>query len=186
MNPSLLNNSSRLATLRAAIDADQALAALPNNPDANQSIADAFNANAAPDFTVWLSSVPVDVVLNQITFANMTPVDAPDGTQTWANRSLAAQGKQLNLQNLILGRQSLPVGQSNFRAALQDALTGLPTGASGATIQANWAGVRTAIQRLATRAERLYATGTGTPASPANIVVEGRVTRDEVEAARNL
>jgi hypothetical protein len=186
MNPSLLNNSQRLTTLKAAIDADPVFSALPNSPDANQAVADALNANASPDFTVWLVNVPVDTVLNQITFASMTPADAPDGTQTWANRSLAAQGKQLNLQNLILGRASLPVGQANFRAALQDALTGLPTGAGGAAIAANWVGVRTAIQRLATRAEKLFATGTGTTGSPANIVVEGRVTRDEVEAARSL
>src|SRR5258708_243964 len=42
--------SAQLGTLKTAIAADGTLAALPNDPDSNPSISDAFNAEAVPTF----------------------------------------------------------------------------------------------------------------------------------------
>ena len=85
----------------------------------------------------------------------------------------------LNAENAT---ESLP----NMRNAFQDCLTNVPSTAAGTNQAAGWVAVQAAMQRLANRAEKLYATGTGTTASPATMVVEGTITADDVQAARNL
>jgi hypothetical protein len=182
MNPPINNLSAAAnAKIKADINANQTLLNLANAGD-YQVLADHYNTDTAA-FWVWAGSTPVETILNQITFSAMTPVDTPDATQPWANRSLAAQGKQFNLQNLIMGRQSIPSGRSNYRAALQDCLTGLPTGVGGATLAANWVGVRDSMKRLATRIEQVLATGTGTFATPADLGGEGRISPAEISLA---
>jgi hypothetical protein len=64
----------------------------------------------------------------------------------------------------------------NWRNAFQDALTALPSKADGTNQAAGWAAVQTAMQRNATVAEKVLATGTGTAASPADIGWEGAVS----------
>lgn len=199
---------AQLTTLKTDINADPAFAALKATADGRQAIADAYNLTAAPAFKVWQTAVPIDVVQDAIVYANMTPAAAVPTTTTlgasptaaqnatynnevaavhvWKSRALSAQGKQMNLQNLLLGRQSVNFAKANIRAAFQDCLTGLPTGAAGALQAAGWTALQTAGQRDATRAEKLYATGTGSVASPATIVFEGSVTGTDVETALNL
>jgi hypothetical protein len=46
--------------------------------------------------------------------------------------------------------------------------------------------VHTHCKRAATRAEKLFSTGTGSTASPATMAFEGVVTYQDVSAARNL
>lgn len=152
---------------------------VPASPDNAQAVADWYNLVAAGPFIVW-RDLPIDTVLGLITYASMTPVDAPDGTQLWANRSLACQGKQFNLQNLTIGRTTAPMRRTNYRAAMQDCLTQIPAGASGALIAANWVGVRDAAKFSATNAEKLFATGTGSTAAPADLVFEGDVSGPDV------
>lgn len=164
---------------------------VPNNGDGNAAVAGWYNLIAAPDFTVW-RDLAMETVLDTITFASMTPADAvptspvdPTAIAVWQARSLACQGKQFNLQNLTIGRTAAPMKRASYRAAMQDCLTGLPAGASGALIAANWTGVRDAAKFLARNVEKLFATGTGSTASPANLVVEGTVSGDDVETARS-
>ncbi|MGH7947905.1 MAG: hypothetical protein ACREQF_01605, partial [Candidatus Binataceae bacterium] len=57
------------------------------------------------------------------------------------------------------------------------------SGAGGATTRANLLAL---WKRLATRAEKLYATGTGSDPSPATLTFEGSVTYQEVQQARAL
>ena len=166
-----------------------AVNAVPNSGDGNATVAGWYSQKAIPDWIVW-RDVPMEDILNLITFANMTPLDAvpttPDLTvQVWIARSLACQGKQFNLQNLTIGRTTAPMEAANYRAALQDALTGLPAGAAGAIIAANWAGVRDAAKFTALRVEKVLSTGTGSTASPADLGYEGTVTADQIEAARS-
>lgn len=165
-------------TLKTYIANDATLAAFAAQ-SAWQPIADALNA--ASTAIVWRTSVPVDEITNQINWAALTPADAPDGTQTWANRSLTCQGKQFNLQLIIAGRGEIPGSLSNVRLGLQDALTGIPSGVGGATQAANWTGVRDAMKRVATVGENVFATGTKTQATPGLLVVEGQFDRDIVE-----
>lgn len=166
-----------------------AINTLGNDPDANTAIAGWYSLTAAPDFVVW-RDLPMESVLNLITFASMTPSAAipttPDlDVQVWIARSLACQGKQFNLQNLTIGRTTAPMKRSNYRAALQDCLTNIPAGANGAAIAANWTGVRDAAKQLASNIEKLFAVGTGSTASPADLVFEGVLTRQDVQQARD-
>ena len=81
--------TAQLATLRADIAADGVLNAIPNTPDGAYAIADAYNLLAVPTFTVWCSTVATDDIFNAISWANLTPNDAPDTTQQWLNRAMA-------------------------------------------------------------------------------------------------
>lgn len=150
-------------------------------------IARLYNLPASPNFFVYRSSVPVQEINDQITWANYTPTDAPDGTQLWLNRATAAQGKQFNLQTLLIGAQgALNATKPNVRAGLQDATTGLPTGSNGASVSGGWVGIRdNALGQLATRIEKLLATTTAqqdgsTAAKAATRTFEGAITAQDI------
>ena len=139
--------------------------------------------NAPGTFVAWRTLTHTSALMDAIVWANLTPTDAADLTQSWANRSLSCQGKQFNLQLMIGGRDSLPTGKVNIRNGLQDALSNVPSGASGALMSAGWTAVRTAMQQFASRAETLYATGTGTATTPGVLVLDGAIdTYDVIQA----
>lgn len=167
---------AQLATLKAAILADTNLTALRAAHD-TQGITDYLNTAGA--LTVWRTSVPTKDLFDQIAWAALTPNDAPDGSAAWQCRSLACQGKQFNLQLIFASREFIDPSRVNVRAGLQDALTNIPSGTGGATVSAGWVGVRTAMQRVATNFEAIFA---NTGASPASLVVEGAL--DEMTVRR--
>lgn len=176
--------SAQLTTLAADIAADGALAAQPLNSDGAFAIAAAYNATASPDYYVWNPRVDVQDIEDAVVWANFTPQDAPDGTATWTNRALACQGKQFNLQLMIAGKTTLDATKPGKRTGLQDALTSIPSGASGANKTGGWNAVQLVLSRKATRGEKLFATGTGSQASPATMAVVGQITLADVQAAR--
>lgn len=184
---------AQLATLKADILATPALAPVLNAPaspifGAFSLLTDYYNGPASPDFFVFRRDVPVDDVFDRVNWANMTPSPAPDTTQAWANRSLACQGKQFNLQTLLVGKTTIDATKSSLRSGLQDALTDLPSGAAGALRQAGWTQVQTILARLATRGEKLFAnTSNGDGASAATAAtarVEGAISIDDFIALR--
>lgn len=174
----------QLATIKADILANPDLNNKPMNSDGAFEIARLYNLPASPSFFVYKNDINSQELFDKIDFAKLTPADAPDGTQTWANRSLACQGKQFNLQ-LILDRSVIDATRSQTRATLQDALTQIPSGAGGATVSA-WVPVRDFLYTSATRLEKLLATGTGSTAQPATRAFYGAVSYQEIEEARNL
>ena len=139
-------------------------------------------------FYVWRTDVPVQAIYDQVTWANMTPADTPDGTAIYTNRALACQGKQFNLQTILQGRQTLNATISTLRAGIQDALTALPCGAGGATVSAGWVGVRdTALKRQARLWEKALANtagGNGALATPAVPVLEGLLQPNDIITIR--
>ena len=177
--------ASQKALVKADVLADPALSALPNTPDGNFEIARLYNLTNVPDWFVYRTDVSRQEVQNAIVYANMTPAQTPDGTQAWANRALHAQGKQFNLQNLLLGNETINFALSNIRAGFQDCLTGLPTKNDGTNQAAGWANVQALMARTATRIEKILSTGTGTSGSPATMRFEGLISREDVELARN-
>src|SRR5574343_1744947 len=168
--------TEQLATLKTAILADANLVAARTAHD-TQAITNYLNTSSTLD--VWRTSVSTQVLFDQITWANLTPNDQPDGTLDWQCRSLACQGKQFNLQLIFASRDVIDASKSNFRAGLQDALTNVPSGQSGPLVSAAWVRVRTAMQRKATVLEAIFANTQNTPAS---LVVEG--TMDEMTIRR--
>jgi hypothetical protein len=143
-----------------------------------------YNQEQSPMFTVWRSSATTSEILNGVVGANLTPLDTPDGTAMFTNRALVCQAKQINLQMYLQKDGSLPVGQLNIRQTLQDALTNVPSGAGGALLDAGWAGtgkVKDIISRPCTRAEKIWATGTGSTGVPGNLgAFEGTVSNDDI------
>lgn len=161
---------SELIALKAAILADANLTTLVAE-GATGAIAEYLRSYST--FVVWRTITPVSDISDAITWANMTPTDAPDGTATYTNRALFSQAKQISLQTMVQGQQSISSAKANVRAGLQDALTNLPTGAGGASQSAGWTSVRLAMQRKASLFEQIFATGIGTTASPGTLVLEG-------------
>lgn len=167
---------AQIATLKAALVADTNLATQKAAHD-TQGIADYLNADST--FVVWRSSTAADDISDAITWASLTPTDAPDATVPFTNRILVCQTKQMALQQQLLGKTTVNTGKANIRAAFQDALLAVPSGAGGATVDAGWLGagkVKAAISRAASRLEKIFATGTGTAASPGTLVVETQVS----------
>lgn len=172
-------------TLVNFIAADPVLSTYAHNSDGAFAVAAAMNLLASPDWMVWQTAVSIDAIQDAIVYANMTPAAAPDATQLWANRALQAQGKQFNLQNLLLGRSTVNASKANIRAAFQDCLTALPKKADGTNQAAGWTAVQTAMQRKATVFEKLFSTGTGSSASPATMTLEGAINYTEIVDAWN-
>jgi hypothetical protein len=106
-------------------------------------------------------------------------------------RMLRIQTKQMNLQNMLIGRSSINCSKANVRAGLRDAVIGVPAGISGALTApggASGVNVLAACTRSATNAEKILAgaqetTGTVT----ANVLgYEGPVSPSDVQQARAL
>lgn len=175
---------AQLQTLKTAVLADQTLAALGRN---DTEAARLLNLPSAT--YVWRPTTPADEVADAILWDRLTPVDVPDGSAIQTNRLLLCQAKQMNLQVLLQGRDSIGTGRSNLRAGLTDALLNVPSGVGGATQDAGWIGagrVKATITRLATVAEKAFATGTGTAGSPAVLGWEGTVTINDIGEMWNL
>lgn len=167
----------------ADVAADGALNQLPHNSDSAFAIASAYNALATPAYYVFASRTSADAILDAITWANLTPSDAADGTAAFTNRALVCQAKQFNLSIILQGRTDVASGKTSVRQGLSDALQNVPSGAGGALLDAGWAGagkVKAAITRQASRIEKLFATGNGTTATPSNLVYDGQIGYQEV------
>lgn len=175
-------NQTQLDAFKVAILAEASLAAAVAAGQ-DGTVADFFNQVAAPQFNVWRSSTPANDIADAINWQNLTPSDSADGTATFTNRALVCQAKQINIQVLLQGRETVNSARSNIRAGFQDALTNLPSGVGGASATGGWGAVKAAMTRSATRAEKLFANGTGTQANPADLGWEGTVSAQDVALA---
>lgn len=151
---------NQLVTLRAAIDADPVLVQAISAGNINVVVS-AFNALASPAFRVWRSDVTQSEIAAVFVW---TEVDAlPNGkARIWEWMRL---------------KETIDCGIANNRQGLNDAFSS----ANGTK-----AAVLSVIKRDATRAEKLYATGTGSEASPATLVLVGKITDGDVEKAMRL
>ncbi len=174
--------TAQFATLKAAALLDQNAAGYIASSN-DQALADWLNA-AVPTYYVWKTSTPVAEVFDKIVWANLTPVDTPDGTQEWTNRALACQGKQISLQIIFGSRIQLDSTRVSIRAGLKDALTNIPSGVAGASLGGGWNSVEAAMRRTASLAEQILATGAGTLANPAALGWEGKITAAEASSVR--
>lgn len=181
----MILTSQQLTTLKAAINADGPMLAMWNARQAD-AIAAAFNA--ASSFIVWRTSVPVEEINDAIVWASLTPLDAVPTSDAlavsiWQARATVCQSKQTNLQLILGTRGAVPGNRTSIRTGLQDALTAIPSGAGGAPLVAGWPAVRSVLQRPATVGERIFATGTGSAATPGQLVTEGDISVGDILAA---
>lgn len=156
---------AQLPVLRADIDATPEFSSQPNNDDGNQAIADAYNLNASPNYTVWKSNVTITETGKVY-----------NGTE-WAGMTTA------NHTRLQTVAQWLPQGYNAALADIRAMFNDIWSGAGGTNTRA---ALLVLWKRLAKRGEKLYATGAGTDASPGTLVFEGNISKADVSNARNL
>jgi hypothetical protein len=183
-------NPVQQAAIKADILASNDMNTFPLNGDGAYLIANLYNVPASPTFNVWRTDVPVNDILDAIDFSKYTPVDAPELTGIYTARALAIQTKQMNLQMMLQGRDTLNAGKTNVRNGLRDAVIALPAGTSGASVTAggaSGANVMNACIRPATRLEKLLASAPVTTGgvSAGVLSFEGQVSYQDIEAARN-
>lgn len=153
--------SAQLTILKNDILADPALAALPNTPDDAFAIAAAYNAAASPAFVVWKSSVSTgDIMANGF---------------TWTEIDALAVGKA-RIWDWMSRLGAINPSKANVRQGLRDCF---------GNTSATYTGMLPHLKRSATRAEKLYATGTGSDATPGTLVFEGNLSYQDVQAARS-
>lgn len=158
----------QLQTLKTAINADPVLAAKPLNSDGAFDIAAAFNLPAVPDYYVWRTLVPTDeIMLNGF---------------DWTRVDNLTVGKA-RIWEWMTQLGQLNPSQANVRAGVLAVF-------SAAGDLANRNAVFGHCQRLATRAEKLFATGTGATTTdqgvgPSTMGFEGQISWQDVDTARN-
>lgn len=178
-------NTAQLATLKAAILANQPVLDQYNLGNINQ-VSGYYNT-IDHAYYVWRTWTNADDIFNAINWAALTPTDAPDSTQQWLNRAMACQGKQFNIQTMLGGRYQVYSAKSSIRQGLNDSLTNVPSGVAGATVNAGWGSVKSAMSRNATNGEKLFATGgAGTSGTPADLGYDGNVSDNDVQSAMAL
>lgn len=178
------------ATLKATIlaETDPAFVAA-RAAGATGVMAEYFRTPATPAFYVWKSSVETESIFEAIDWAKLTVVDlasAADSQQVAAaqtNWHLACQGKQINLQIVLQGRQTINATKLKTRQMLIDALQNLPSGAGGVLQDAGWTNVKQQLYRAVNRGERIFATGTGTTGVPGLANYEGEISSDDIATA---
>lgn len=152
--------TAQLALLKADILA--AFPGVPNTDDQNFAIADAYNLLASPAFIVWKSTLETKAVF-----------DALEWT-TFIGRSVGER----DAFTLMMRNGVIDPSRPNIRQGFTDIFSG----PSGATQRAS---LLVLAKRSATRAEKLFSTGTGTDALPATMTFEGNLSFSDVSAARN-
>jgi hypothetical protein len=157
---------AQLQAIKVDIAANPDLAAFPNNSDGNFALAAAYNTTVQA-FIVWKSSVTQDeVMLNGFDWARVDNLSVGKA-RIWEWLFKNAAG-------------AINPSKTNIRAGIDACWTGT------AADLAVRAAVYVHCKRAATRIEKLFATGTGTDATPATMAVEGDITPNQVQEARDL
>jgi hypothetical protein len=175
------------ATLKAFVEADPVLSIKTPSAQSAYEIKAALAVVVDPVWYVYRTNMPKQEVQNAVAYANMTPAQSipasGDALQIWIAKALLAQGKQFNLQNLLMDSETLNFALPNIRAGIQDSLTALPTKADGTTQTGGWNVLQNLISRSANVLEKLLSTGTGSQGSPATMAFEGSLNENDIGAA---
>lgn len=156
--------TQQLAALKTDILADNAFSGLPHNSDGAFAIAAAYNLEASPAWVVWRSSVTQDEIMQN--GFDWTRVD---------NLSI---GKSRIWEWMFANAERVfNPAKPNVRAGIDATWVGT---AADLAVRAV---VYTHCKRNATRAEKLFSTGTGTDATPATMGFEGQLQYADVQAA---
>ena len=120
-----------------------------------QGLADLYNANASPTFTAWKTNVQLVSVGDNIVSTELASLSTLNATR---------------LQTIALySPNGVNPSMTDRRAFFDDIFSGAGGVNTRAKLLILW-------KRLSTRFEKVFATGTGSDASPASIVIEGPVS----------
>lgn len=149
--------------LKAFILADPVLSQFPTNSDGSYAIADLLNKAANPAFIVWKTDVSIDEIMRN--------------GMDWARVDNLSVGKA-RIWDWLGRLGTINAAKVNVRAGIDATWVGT------AADLAVRAAVYTHCKRSATVLEKLFATGTGSDASPATMVIEGAISYQQVDEAR--
>ena len=157
------------ATLKAYVEADGTLNAFQHNSDGAFAIAEALKADASPDFIVWRTSIAE---------REFTDETSRDGT-TWSWPAFIARsvGEQAGW-SAMFRNGTVNAAKANVRQGFADIFSGAANNAPAQRTHCAAIG-----KRKCNRLEKLFATGTGSTASPATMAVEGVLSYADVMIA---
>lgn len=151
-----------------SIYGNTAVNAVPNNSDGNAAIAYFYNQPASPDYWAWRSFVP-DQEIYEATV---------DGTSwSWSTFIARSQAERDAWRQMVNMAGGINPSLLNVRNGIADIFSGAG-GAAQRTYLLN------VSRRLASRVEKVLATGVGTTANPSVLGAEGPISGDEIQAAR--
>ena len=149
------------ATLAADITAAPEFDAIPHNENGAYAIAEAYNLPSA-NFVVWKTLVSVDEIMR-----NGIAWDQVDNLSVGKAR----------IWDWMSRLGSFNCSKANIRSGIDATWVGT---AAALAVRAT---VYTHCKRLATRVEKLFATGTGTTGNPGLLVFEGAINYRDVSDA---
>ena len=159
--------TAQKTTLKAAIAADPVLSQYPNNSDGAFDISRKLDEVAVPQVIVWRTAVPKDEI-------TMNGFD-------WTRLDNLSVGKARVWDGLFDNAQRITnPAKPNVRAGIETVWTGT------AADLAVRAAVYEHCKRPATRAEAMFAVGTGTALEPSVMAVEGSIPWPDVLDARSM
>lgn len=160
----MILTTAQLQAIKADIAASSDLNSNPNTDDGNFAIAKLYDVPAAPAFTVWKSMAKIGEIGQGFDSGEL------------GNRSAADSQR---LQTIAVYRAAgINPSIAGDRAFFDDIFSAAGGVITRANLLALW-------KRSALRIEKLFATGTGSVAVPATLVVEGTVTSNDILNARN-
>lgn len=158
---------AQAATLKAYILADPVLAPLTSGPGTDYgAIAAALNTDASPAFVVWKTSITEGEILQ-------------DAGMDWTRVDNLSVGKS-RIWEWMFRNQTINPSQANIRTGIAAVWVGT---AADLAVQA---AALAKCKRNANRVEKLFATGTGSTASPATMTAEGPVSLSDIAGLFNL
>ena len=162
---------AQLAVLKADIASYQLLNPLPMTNAAADQITGLYNADVSPDYWVWKP------VLTEHEITDLVSVDGT--TWSWTTYIARSQGERDAWVRMFNGTFSINPSLLQVRNAVADIFSG----AGGAAQRAH---LLSMSRRKASRAEKLFATGSGTTANPSTMGFAGKLTQDDVTTAREM
>jgi hypothetical protein len=159
----MLTTAQALA-LKADVEADAAFASVPHNSDGAFTVAAAYNLAASPAYVVWRTKVSRDELQQLDTF-------------DWTQIDNLSVGKSRIWDWMFMRGAEINAAKANVRAGIAACLVG------NASLLAMQTAVLTACKRNSTRAEKLFATGSGTTLSPSVMNFEGDLGYQDVATA---
>ena len=149
--------------LKAHILADPVLAPKASGATTDlNGLKDAMNALASPTFTVWKSNTSITETGKQFVGSEWAGMTSANHTRLQTIAQWLSNGYNPSL--------------ADIRAMFDDVWSGAGGTGTRARLLAFW-------KRPALRIEKLFATGTGSDASPATLVIEGQVTLEDISLA---
>jgi hypothetical protein len=170
----------QLAALKADINIDPILSVLPLNSDTAAFIAEQYNLTASPDYWVWKTALTRKEVVES---TSLDPDGVTPRTFNWTGNGFItrSQGERDAWREMWNHSGAVNPSLPSIRQAFQDIFSG-----AAAPAPSNRQHLLNVARKRATRAEKLFATGTGTAATPGVMSFEGLLQYPDVVEARQL